>query len=106
MATNDWLVGRNRHDEAARRIYAAAARLMSRHGYDAFNIDALAAAVHCSPATIYRHTGGKAAIRDTVLGLQALPDSECVDPILKLAGVDQGSDDVVVEVAESQGDAA
>lgn len=71
MATNDWLVGRNRHDEAARRIYAAAARLMSRHGYDAFNIDALAAAVHCSPATIYRHTGGKAAIRDTVLGLQA-----------------------------------
>lgn len=71
MATEDWLVGRDRHDEAAERIYTAAATLMSRHGYDAFSIDALAAAVHCSPATIYRHTGGKAAIRDVVLGLQA-----------------------------------
>jgi AcrR family transcriptional regulator len=71
MATDDWLIGRDRHDEAAERIYAAAAELMSRHGYDAFSIDALAAAVHCSPATVYRHTGGKAAIRDAVLGLQS-----------------------------------
>jgi AcrR family transcriptional regulator len=71
MATDDWLVGRDRHDAAAERIYAAAATLMSRHGYEAFSIDALAAAVHCSPATIYRHTGGKTAIRDVVLSLQA-----------------------------------
>lgn len=71
MATDDWLVGRDRHSEAAERIYAAAADLMSRHGYDAFSIDTLAATVHCSPATIYRHTGGKAAIRDAVLGRQA-----------------------------------
>ena len=68
MAADDWLVGRDRHSEAAERIYAAAADLMSRQGYDAFSIDALAATVHCSPATIYRHTGGKAAIRDAVLG--------------------------------------
>ena len=71
MATDDWLVGRDRHSEAAERIYAAAADLMSRQGYDAFSIDTLAAAVHCSPATIYRHAGGKAAIRDAVLGRQA-----------------------------------
>src|ERR1700675_10117 len=71
MTTDDWLVGRDRHSEAAERIYAAAADLMSRQGYDAFSIDALAATVHCSPATIYRHAGGKAAIRDAVLGLQA-----------------------------------
>jgi AcrR family transcriptional regulator len=71
MATDDWLVGRDRHSEAAERIYVAAADLMSRHGYEAFSIDALAAAVHCSPATIYRHTGGKSAIRDAVLGRQA-----------------------------------
>ncbi|MGW0159147.1 TetR/AcrR family transcriptional regulator [Mycobacterium sp. NPDC003323] len=64
---DDWLLGRDRHDEAAERIYAAAADLLTRHGYDAFSIDALAAAVHCSPATIYRHTGGKVAIRDVVL---------------------------------------
>jgi AcrR family transcriptional regulator len=71
MTTDDWLVGRDRHSEAAERIYAAAADLMSRQGYDAFSIDTLAATVHCSPATIYRHTGGKAAIRDAVLGRQA-----------------------------------
>jgi len=44
---------------------------MSRQGYDAFSIDALAAAVHCSPATIYRHAGGKTAIRDAVMSRQA-----------------------------------
>lgn len=71
MTTDDWLVGRDRHSEAAERIYAAAADLMSRQGYAAFSIDTLAATVHCSPATIYRHAGGKAAIRDAVLGRQA-----------------------------------
>jgi len=71
MTTDDWLVGRDRHSEAAERIYAAATDLMSRQGYDAFSIDTLAATVHCSPATIYRHAGGKAAIRDAVLGRQA-----------------------------------
>jgi AcrR family transcriptional regulator len=71
MTTDDWLVGRDRHSEAAERIYAAATDLMARQGYDAFSIDTLAATVHCSPATIYRHTGGKAAIRDAVLGRQA-----------------------------------
>jgi AcrR family transcriptional regulator len=87
MATDDWLVGRDRHDEAAERIYAAAAVLMSRHGYDGFSIDALAAAVHCSPATIYRHTGGKTAIRDAVLGLQSERILDSVrDAIAGLAG--------------------
>jgi AcrR family transcriptional regulator len=71
MVSSDWLVGRDRHSEAAERIYAASADLMIRHGYDAFSIDALAAVVHCSPATIYRHTGGKTAIRDAVMSLQA-----------------------------------
>lgn len=71
MGTEDWLVGRDRHREAAERIYAAAADLMSRRGYEAFSIDALAAAVHCSPATIYRHAGGKRAIRDVVMSRQA-----------------------------------
>ena len=39
-ATGDWLIGRDRHAEAAERIYAAAAELMSRNGYDGFTIDA------------------------------------------------------------------
>jgi len=87
MTTDDWLVGRDRHSEAAERIYAAAADLMSRRGYDAFSIDTLAAAVHCSPATIYRHTGGKTAIRDAVLGLQSERILDSVrDAIAGLAG--------------------
>jgi AcrR family transcriptional regulator len=40
-------------------------------GYEAFTIEALAVQVHCSPATIYRHAGGKAAIRDAVVAIQA-----------------------------------
>lgn len=71
MPQDDWLLGRDRRSEAAERIYAAAADLMSRVGYDAFTIDALATKVHCSPATVYRHAGGKAAIRDAVVARQA-----------------------------------
>lgn len=67
----DWLLGRDRRSAAAERIYAAAAELISRHGYDAFTIDALAAKLHCSPATIYRRAGGKTAIRDAVVAIQA-----------------------------------
>jgi AcrR family transcriptional regulator len=70
-ATDDWLIGRDRRIEAADRIYAAAAELMSRDGYDGFSIGALAAMVHCSPATVYRHAGGKSAIRDAVMSRQA-----------------------------------
>src|SRR5580693_7207196 len=71
MPRHDWLVGRDRRSEAAERIYAAAADLIARRGYEAFTSEALAASVHCSPATIYRHAGGKAAIRDAVVAIQA-----------------------------------
>jgi AcrR family transcriptional regulator len=71
MAHNDWLVGRDRRGAAAERIYAAAVDLISRDGYDGFTIEALANEVHCSPATIYRHAGGKDAIRDAVVVLHA-----------------------------------
>jgi AcrR family transcriptional regulator len=71
MPRHDWLVGRDRQSEAAERIYAAAVDLIARRGYDAFTIEALAAQVHCSPATIYRHAGGKEAIRDAVVAIQA-----------------------------------
>ncbi|OBI91521.1 TetR/AcrR family transcriptional regulator [Mycobacterium sp. 1245805.9] len=71
MRREDWLVGRDRRSEATERIFAAAADLISREGYDGFTIEALAARVHCSPATIYRHAGGKAAIRDAVVAIQA-----------------------------------
>jgi AcrR family transcriptional regulator len=67
MVRDDWLVGGDRRAAAADRIYAAATDLAIRQGLEAFDIDTLAAQVHCSRATIYRYAGGKAQIRDAVL---------------------------------------
>ncbi|MFV9635468.1 TetR/AcrR family transcriptional regulator [Mycobacterium neumannii] len=67
MARDDWLLGGERRTAAADRIYAAATDLVLRDGLDALDMDALAARVHCSRATIYRYAGGKAQIRDAVL---------------------------------------
>jgi AcrR family transcriptional regulator len=67
VARDDWVLGRSRQEAASERIYAAATDLIAGRGLDAFTIDALAARVHCSPATVYRHVGGKANIRDEVL---------------------------------------
>jgi AcrR family transcriptional regulator len=71
MTRGDWLVGGDRRTVAAERIYAAATDLFARDGMDAFDIDTLATRVHCSRATIYRHAGGKAEIRDAVLARAA-----------------------------------
>jgi AcrR family transcriptional regulator len=67
MVRDDWVVGGDRRAAAADRIYAAATDLVVRDGLDAFDIDTLAAKVHCSRATIYRYAGGKAQIRDAVI---------------------------------------
>ena len=67
MSRSDWLVGGDRRTAAAERIYDAAMDLIARDGLDAFDVDTLASRVHCSRATIYRHVGGKAEIRDAVL---------------------------------------
>ena len=67
MVRDDWVVGGDRRALAAERIYAAATDLIVRDGLDAFDIDTLAATVHCSRATIYRYAGGKAQIRDAVV---------------------------------------
>ncbi|OBH95865.1 TetR/AcrR family transcriptional regulator [Mycobacterium sp. E2733] len=90
MPNNDWLLGRDRRSEAAERIHAAAADLISHVGYDAFTIEALAESVHCSPATIYRHAGGKAAIRNAVVAIQATRIVDTVrDAIKDLTGPDR-----------------
>ena len=62
MAQQDWLVGADRRSEAVERILSAASDLVSRNGFQAFTIDALSTKLNCSPATIYRHAGSKAAI--------------------------------------------
>lgn len=90
MAGTDWLVGRDRASEATRRIHAAAADLIARRGWEAFTIDALAAKVHCSPATIYRHAGGKTAIRDAVVAIHAARTVETVrEAIRGLSGAER-----------------
>jgi AcrR family transcriptional regulator len=90
MQRVDWLVGADRKSAAADKIYAAAAELIAEAGYDAFTIDALAARIHCSPATIYRRAGGKAAIRDAVVAIQATRILHSVrDAIAGLRGPDR-----------------
>ncbi len=76
MARNDWLVGGDRRTAAAERIYAAATDLIATDG--SLDVDTLAAKVHCSRATIYRHAGGKAAIRDAVVARAAARIVEAV----------------------------
>lgn len=65
--SDDWVVGASRREAGSERIYAAALDLIVGDGLDNFDIDTLAARVHCSRATIYRYAGGKKHIRDTVL---------------------------------------
>jgi AcrR family transcriptional regulator len=67
MPNDDWLIGSDRHALASKRIYAAATQLIARNGWDDFDLDALAAKTHCSRATLYRHVGSKAQIRESVL---------------------------------------
>jgi AcrR family transcriptional regulator len=71
MAQQDWVLGADRSVEALDRILSAALDLVSREGFEAFTIDVLAARLHCSPATIYRRAGGKAAIIERLISLFA-----------------------------------
>lgn len=67
MTRSDWALGANRSTEARERILSAASELVSRNGFEAFTINTLAAKLHCSPATIYRRAGGKAAILEALI---------------------------------------
>ncbi|MFE9326588.1 TetR/AcrR family transcriptional regulator [Nocardia sp. NPDC052278] len=95
MVSGDWLIGRDRGAVASERIYAAAAELIARDGYDRFTIDALAAKIHCSPATIYRHAGGKAVIREAVLAMFA---ARVVDGVRESIRDLDGGDRIVTAV--------
>jgi AcrR family transcriptional regulator len=92
---NDWLVGGDRRAIAAERIYAAATELIARKGLDALEIDTLAARVHCSRATIYRYTGGKAEIRDAVLSRAA---SRIIDAVHSAVDGLSGQERVVTAI--------
>ena len=92
---------------AAERIYAGAAELIARDGYDGFSLETLAAHVHCSRATIYRHVGGKSQIREQVTARMA---TRIVDIVRRSVDGRRGADRVVtavtVAVAEIRSDPA
>ena len=96
MARNDWLIGGDRRSEATERIYAAATDLVSRTGFENFSIEALAAAVHCAPATIYRNAGGKKAILEAVTLRMSARIVEAVR--MEMENL-QGTDRVVAAIA-------
>jgi AcrR family transcriptional regulator len=93
--SEDWLVGSDRRAAAVERIYTAATQLIARDGMDAFDVDVLAARIHCSRATIYRHAGGKAAIRDEVLLRGA---AQIVDSVRHAVDGLSGSDRIITAV--------
>ncbi|KUI13397.1 transcriptional regulator [Mycobacterium lehmannii] len=95
MVRDDWLLGGERRTAAADRIYAAATDLVLRDGLDGIDIDALAARVHCSRATIYRYAGGKAQIRDAVLLRLA---AHIVDSVRRAVSNLSGADRVVTAI--------
>jgi AcrR family transcriptional regulator len=96
VARDDWLVGGDRRAVATERIYEIATELIVDGGLTAFDIDSLAARAHCSRATIYRHVGGKAEIRDGVLIRGA---ARIVDTVRRTVEGMSGPDRVVTAIA-------
>jgi AcrR family transcriptional regulator len=95
MRRDDWLVGGDRRTLATERIYDVATDLITREGPDAFDIDTLAARVHCSRATVYRYAGGKAKIRDAVLARAA---ARIVETVRKSVENLHGSERIVTAI--------
>ena len=101
MHRSDWLVGGDRRSAAAERIYAAATDLITRDGMDALDIDALAARVHCSRATIYRCAGGKRQIRDVVMVRAA---SRIVESVRRAVDGLTGAERIVTAITVALGE--
>jgi AcrR family transcriptional regulator len=98
---SDWLIGGDRATVAVERIYDAATELVARDGMEALDVDTLAARVHCSRATIYRHAGGKAEIRDAGLVRAAARIVETVrDAVDGLSGADRIAQAITVALKQ------
>jgi AcrR family transcriptional regulator len=107
MSRDDWLFVDGRRAAATERIYAMATELIYRDGMDALDVDALAAATHCSRATIYRYVGGKKDIREAVLARAAARIIETVRASVEgRGGADRVLTAVEVAVAEIRADPA
>lgn len=106
MPRDDWLFDGGRRPVATEGIYAMATELIFRDGMDAFNVDTLAAATHCSRATIYRYVGGKKGIRDAVLARGNPHRRDRASQCRGLTGPDRVLTAIEVAVAEIRADPA
>jgi AcrR family transcriptional regulator len=107
MPREDWMFDDGRQTAARDRLYAFAAELIARDGFDGFSIDALAASAHCSRATVYRYLGGKAQIRDAVLARSAARIVANVgDAVEGLSGAERVTAAIEVAVAQIRADPA
>lgn len=99
--SRDWLLGADRHAAAADHIYAAAADLIARHGFDHLEVEAVARHAHCSRATVYRHTGGRTHLRETVLTRASARLTERIRRALTdLTGTERAATAVTVALRE------
>src|SRR5690349_1270920 len=107
MSRDDWVFDDGRRSAATERIYAAATELIYRDGMNAFNVDTLASATHCSRATIYRYVGGKKEIREAVLARAATRIVDTVRAsVERRTGADRVLTAIEVAVAEIRTDPA
>lgn len=101
----DWLAGGDRNDLAVERIYAAATESVAARGLDRLSIDDIAERAGCSRATIYRHVGGKTAIRDAVLARSiARIGAEVRAAVARLHGAERVVEAILVSLRAVRGD--
>jgi AcrR family transcriptional regulator len=98
VSRDDWLVGGDRRAAASERILAVATEVVARRGPDALNIDDLAARVHCSRATIYRHVGGKAQILEQATARAA---ARIIDHVRRSVAGLSGTDRVLTAITDA-----
>lgn len=101
----DWLAGGDRTDLAVERIYTAATASVAARGLDRLSIDDIAERAGCSRATIYRHVGGKTAIRDAVLARSiARIGAEVRTAVSRLQGPERVVEAILVSLRAVRGD--
>lgn len=97
MTNKDWAFGGDRSAEVHEYILSAASELASRNGLEAFSVAALAAKLRCSPATIYRRAGGKAAILEALISRFSERITRAVyDEIAELKGTERVAGAILV----------
>ncbi len=83
----DWMTGEGRRKLVVERIYDSACELIAENGFDRLDVDAIAHRTGCSRATVYRHVGGKHAIRGALLARTATQIATAVqEQVSKFSG--------------------